>query len=182
MVLVAATWLDTKGNLSGLERGRKPGYDGAEFMEHGMRFSCPFTPLLSATLLVLTAAGDAPSFQVEHPWARASAGAAKTGVAYLTITDQGAPDRLTGATTPVATTAELHETMGDMGNMKMRPVAGLDLAPGKPVKLAPGGYHLMLMGLKAPLKAGDTFPLTLRFEHAPPLTVTVSVEPLTPVK
>jgi copper(I)-binding protein len=46
------------------------------------------------------------------------------------------------------------------------------------VTLAPGGYHLMLMGLKAPLRAGDTFPLTLQFEHAPPLTVTVAVEPL----
>lgn len=130
-------------------------------------------------LLALIAAGDAPQFQVDHPWARASAGPAKAGAAYLTITDQGQPDRLTGATTPVADTAELHESTGDMGNMKMRPVTGLALTQGKPVKLAPGGYHLMLMGLKAPLKAGETFPLTLRFEHAPPLTVTVAVEPLT---
>jgi copper(I)-binding protein len=129
-------------------------------------------------LLVLTAAGD-PQFQVDHPWARASAGAATTGAAYLTITDHGQPDRLTGASTPVADTAELHESMSDMGTMKMRPVDGLTLAPGTPVKLAPGGYHVMLTGLKAPLKAGDTFPLTLRFEHAPPLTVTIAVEPLT---
>jgi copper(I)-binding protein len=141
-------------------------------MEVAMR-----TKLLLAPLLLI-AAGDPPPFQVDHPWARASAGAAKAGAAYLTITDQGQPDRLIGASTPVADTAELHESSGDMGNMKMRPVNGLDLAPGKPVKLAPGGSHLMLMGLKAPLKAGDTFPLTLRFEHAPPLTVTVTVEPL----
>jgi copper(I)-binding protein len=134
--------------------------------------------LLLPALLTLIAAGDAPQFQIEHPWARASAGAAKTGAAYLTITDTGTPDRLIGASTPAADTAELHESMADMGTMKMRPVAGLDLAPGKPMKLAPGGYHLMLMGLKAPLKAGDTFPLTLRFEHAPPLTVTVAVEPV----
>jgi len=147
-----------------------------------MQLSYPSAPLLVAALFILIAAGDAPSFQIDHPWARASAGSAKTGVAYLTITDQGAPDRLTGVTTPVAATAELHETMGDMGNMKMRPLAGLDLAPGKPVKLAPGGYHVMLLGLKAPLKAGDSFPLTLQFEHAPPLTVNVAVEPLTPAK
>jgi periplasmic copper chaperone A len=132
--------------------------------------------LLLPALVLLIAAGDAPQFQVDHPWARASAGAAKTGAAYLTITDQGQPDQLTGASTPVADTAEVHESMADMGTMKMRPVAGLPLAPGKPVKLAPGGYHVMLMGLKAPLKQGDTFPLTLRFEHAAPMTVTVTVE------
>jgi copper(I)-binding protein len=132
--------------------------------------------LLLPAVLSLIAAGDAPQLQVEHPWARASAGAATTGAAYLTLTDQGAPDRLTGASTPVAATAELHESMSDMGTMKMRPVSGLSVAPGKPVKLAPGGYHIMLMGLKAPLKQGDTFPLTLTFEHAPPMTVTVNVE------
>ncbi len=134
-----------------------------------------FLPLL----VILTAAGDPSPFTVEHPWARASAGAAKTGVAYLTITDQGAPDRLIGASTPVAASAELHESMTDMGMMKMRPLSGIDLVQGKPATLAPGGNHVMLMGLKAPLKAGETFPLTLTFQHAQPLTVTVTVEPLT---
>ena len=136
-------------------------------------------PVLMPLVVLLGAAGDAPQFLVDHPWARASAGAAKTGAAYLTITDQGQPDRLTGASTPVAETTELHESMSDMGTMKMRPVPGLALAPGKAVKLAPGGHHLMLMGLKAPLKAGDTVPLTLRFERAQPMTVTVTVEPVT---
>jgi copper(I)-binding protein len=144
-------------------------------------------PLLPA-LFVLAVAGSATAFaaddppliRVDHPWARASAGAAKNGVAYLTITGQGQPDRLTGASTPVAAAAELHESMGNMGNMKMRPLDGLALPPGKPVQLAPGGYHFMLMGLKAPLKAGESFRLTLQFEHAPPTTVTVVVEPLTP--
>ena len=69
--------------------------------------------------------------------------------------------------------------MADMGMMKMRPLAALPLAQDKPLKLAPGGYHLMLMGLKVPLKAGETFPLTLKFAHASPMTVTVTVEPLT---
>jgi copper(I)-binding protein len=134
--------------------------------------------LLLPAVLLLIAAGDAPQFQIDHPWARASAGAAKTGAAYMTITDQGAPDRLTGVSTPVAAAAELHESMANMGTMKMRPLAGLDLRPGKPVTLAPGGYHVMLVDLKAPLKQGDTFPLTLQFEHAPPMTVTVTVEAL----
>ena len=132
--------------------------------------------LLSAFLLL--AAGEPPTFQIDHPWARASAGAAKNGAAYLTITGQGQRDRLTGVSTPAAATAELHESMSDMGTMKMRPLPGITLDPGKPVTLAPGGFHVMLMGLKAPLKAGDTFPLTLQFEHAPPLTVTIAVEPV----
>ncbi|MDR3531896.1 MAG: copper chaperone PCu(A)C [Rhodopila sp.] len=135
--------------------------------------------LLLPALLVLVAAGNAAQIQVDHPWARASAGDAKTGAAYLTITDQGQPDKLIGASTPVAATAEVHETMANMGMMTMRATTGIALEPGKPVALAPGGYHVMLMGLKAPLKAGDNFPLTLRFEHAPPVTVTVNVEPIT---
>ena len=131
--------------------------------------------LLSA-LLLLTAAGDASTLKIDHPWARPSPGAATTGAAYLTITEEGAADRLVSVSTPVAGTAAVHETINDQGTMKMRPVNGLALAPGKPVILSPGGYHVMLMGLKAPLKLGDTFPLTLTFEHAAPVTVTVTVE------
>lgn len=132
--------------------------------------------LLLPAFLLVTAAGDAPSLQIDHPWARPSAGAAKTGAAYITITDRGPPDRLTGVESPVADKVELHESIDDKGVMKMRPVPGLPLETGKTVVMAPGGYHIMLMGLKAPLKAGDTFPVTLRFERAPPLTVTVTVE------
>jgi periplasmic copper chaperone A len=132
--------------------------------------------LLPAALLLI-AAGDASTITVTHPWARPSAGAATTGAAYLTLTDTGAADRLTAVSTPVAGTADVHETISDKGMMKMRPVeGGLALTPGKPVTLSPGGYHVMLMGLKAPLKAGDTFPLTLTFQHAPPQTITVIVE------
>jgi periplasmic copper chaperone A len=113
---------------------------------------------------------------IEHVWARASAGAATTGAAYLTVTDNGQPDRLVGASTPVAATAEMHETTDDHGVMKMRPVDGVALDAGKPVTFKPGGYHVMLTGLKNPLKAGDSFPLTLTFEHAQPITVSVHVE------
>lgn len=136
-----------------------------------------------AALPLLLAASDPPfqadpptPFQVDHPWARASAGNARNGAVFLTLTGKGAPDRLTGVSSPAAESADLHESIDDKGVMKMRPAAGLDLPPGKPVTLAPGGYHVMLMGLKAPLKTGDTFPLTLRFEHAPAMTVTVTVE------
>jgi len=122
------------------------------------------------------AAPTSSGISLEHVWARATAGAATTGAAYLTVTDNGQPDRLVGVSTPVSSTAQLHETIDDQGVMKMRAVAGIDLAPGKPVLFKPGGYHVMLMGLNSPLKAGDTFPLTLIFEHAPPITASVKVE------
>jgi copper(I)-binding protein len=122
------------------------------------------------------AATDESGISIEHVWGRASAGSTSTGVAYVTETDNRQPDRLVGVSTPSAASAELHETIHDNGVMKMRPVAAIALDPGKPVTLSPGGYHAMLMGLKSPLEAGDGFPLTLTFEDAQPITVTVKVE------
>lgn len=122
------------------------------------------------------AATDDSAITLEHVWARASAGAATTGAVYLTVTDNGRPDRLIGVSTPAAATARVHETTDDNGVMKMRPVDGIALEPGKPVAFKPGGYHVMLMGLKAPLQAGGSFPLTLTFEYAQPITVDVQVE------
>lgn len=122
------------------------------------------------------AAADTSGISLEHVWARASAGAATTGAVYLTVVSKASSDRLVGASTPVAATAQVHETINDNGVMKMRPVPSLALDPGKPVTFKPGGYHVMLTGLKGPLKVGDSFPLTLTFEHAQPVTVTVQVE------
>ena len=132
--------------------------------------------LLIPAILLLAAAGDASTVTADHPWARATPGNATTGAAYVTLTETGAADTLTGASTPAAKTAEVHETISDNGVMKMRPVGPLPLVAGTPVKMEPGGKHIMLMGLKAPLKAGDKFPLTLTFAHAAPMTVTVIVE------
>ena len=122
------------------------------------------------------AAGDASNITVEHPWARPTAGAATTGAAYFTVTDRGSADHLVGVSTPIAASAELHETINDNGIMKMRPAPSIALDPGKPVALKPSGYHVMLTGLKSPLKVGGSFPLTLTFEHAQPITVTAKVE------
>ena len=61
--------------------------------------------------------------------------------------------------------------------MRMRPVPGIDVAPGKPVELKPGGLHIMLVGLTRPLQAGESFPLTLTFQNAAPVTVIVKVAP-----
>ena len=132
--------------------------------------------LLLAFSIASPAFAQAPSIQVDHPWARATAPAANAGGVFMTLTDTGAPDQLVAAATPVADTAEVHRTVEENGVMKMQPVTALDLSPGQAVRFAPGGYHVMLMGLKQQLKPGDTFPLTLTFAKAAPLTVTVNVE------
>jgi len=132
--------------------------------------------LTLAPLLLTAAAAAQATPTVDQPWTRATAGGGTTGAAYLTLTAHDQGDRLTGASTPVADMAELHQSSEDHGVMRMRPVEGLALEPGKPVALSPGGMHLMLMGLKQPLKQGASFPLTLTFEHAPPVTVQVPVK------
>ncbi|HTW72366.1 MAG TPA: copper chaperone PCu(A)C [Acetobacteraceae bacterium] len=126
-------------------------------------------------LLPAVALADPMGVQVEHAWSRAMPAGA-TGVVYLTVTDQGAPDTLTGAASPVAASAELHQTIDDHGVMKMRSVASLPVAPGKPITLAPGGYHIMLMGLKQALVAGTSFPVTLTFARAGAVTTTATVQ------
>jgi periplasmic copper chaperone A len=125
---------------------------------------------------VTLAADEGSGINLEHVWARATPGGATTGAAYFTVSSTALPDHLVGASTPVAALAELHETTNDNGVMKMRPVASITLDPGKPVTLKPGSFHVMMTGLKSPLKVGDSFPLTLTFEHAQPVTVSVPVE------
>lgn len=124
----------------------------------------------------ITLVADTTGITCDQLWARPTAGAGTTGAAYFTLTNNGPPDQLIGASTPIAASADLHETINDNGVMRMRPVTAIALAPGKTVTFSPGGYHVMLTGLKAPLKAGDSFPLTLSFAHAQPITVTVKVQ------
>ncbi|HJS84063.1 MAG TPA: copper chaperone PCu(A)C [Acetobacteraceae bacterium] len=134
--------------------------------------------LVAATLLTASPTlAQKNGLEIAHAWSRpASAGG--VGVAYLTITDSGPPDRLTGASSPVAEAVELHRSATANGVATMRPVDGLPVEPGTPAVLKPGGYHLMLRGLKRPLAAGESFPLTLEFAKAGALTTTVTVAPL----
>lgn len=136
------------------------------------------TLIASLGLLFPAAAKDftAGKLTVSNPWARASAGRMKNGAAYLVLTNKGQKtDRLVEATTPVARKASLHESVMEGGVMKMRPVKPIVVGPGATVMLKPGGLHLMLMGLKAPLKEGEMFPLTLTFEKAGHVEVKVMV-------
>ena len=86
------------------------------------------------------------------------------GAAYLTLVSPSG-DRLTGIASPAAKT-QLHEMTNDHGVMKMREVSAIDLPPGEKVTLKPGGLHIMMMGLKQPLRPGESVPLTLRFEKS----------------
>jgi periplasmic copper chaperone A len=117
----------------------------------------------------------ADGIMVEQAWARASAGNATTGAAYVTVVGGSEPDRIVAVSTSVAATAEVHESFTDNGVMKMRAVAALPIPAGKTVTFSPGGYHVMLTGLKRPLVAGESFALTFRFEHEQPLTVDVPI-------
>jgi copper(I)-binding protein len=115
---------------------------------------------------------------ITQAWSRATPGGAKIGSGYLTIENKGAaPDRLIGGSADVAGKVEVHEMAMNNGVMTMRPLEkGLSIEPGKTVKLAPGGYHLMLMDLKSPLKQGEKIPLTLEFEKAGKVKVSLDVE------
>jgi periplasmic copper chaperone A len=113
--------------------------------------------------------------EVTNAWARATPGKAENGAAYLTIQSPTA-DRLLSVSSPVAKKAELHTMSMEGMVMKMRPLAGLDIPVGQAVTLKPGGEHIMLEGLGAPLREGQSFPLTLTFEKAGTRTVTVAVE------
>jgi copper(I)-binding protein len=99
---------------------------------------------------------------ITEAWSRATPSGAKAGAGYLTIANKGsAPDRLMGGSADVAGKVEIHEMAMNNGVMKMRAVEkGLAIEPGKTVKLAPGGYHVMLTDLKSPLKQGDKLPIT----------------------
>ena len=114
--------------------------------------------------------------KIEGAFARASAGTAKNGVIYLTIHNRsGHPDHLEGAKSGVAKRTELHTHKHDKGVMRMRPIKSVEIPAKDMAVLKPDGDHVMLMGLKAPLKNGDKFPLTLIFKNAGEVTVIVNV-------
>jgi periplasmic copper chaperone A len=141
--------------------------------------------LVSALFLAALAAAPARSQEVKagdlaimQAWSRATPGGAKIGVGYLTIENKGsAPDRLTGVSAEIAGKVEVHEMAMNNGVMTMRPLdKGLVIDPGKTVKLAPGGSHLMLFDLKNPLKQGDKVPVTLEFEKAGKVKLSLDVQ------
>ena len=114
---------------------------------------------------------------VEAPWSRASAGGAGAGGAFMMIRNDGHHgDRLIHAESDVAARVQVHMTVMQDGVMRMRRAEdGVEVPAGGMAELKPGGFHVMLMGLKQPLQEGDSFPVTLVFERAGEITVDVRI-------
>ncbi len=118
------------------------------------------------------------ALHIGHPWARATPKGAGVAGGYLKITNNGTePDRLVGGSTNFAGKFEIHEMSMDGGVMRMRPITGgLEIKPGQTVELKPGGFHLMFMDLKEPLKAGERVKGVLTFEKAGNVNVEYAIE------
>ena len=143
--------------------------------------------LVAAGVLIAGLAGSASAadmaqggtVMIHEPWVRASLGSAPNSAAYMTLETSGeAPDRLVASSSPVAERAELHSHAMDGSVARMRPVDAVEVAPGTPTVLAPGGLHIMLIGLKQKLAPGDSVPLTLVFEQAGAITLEAPVRGL----
>lgn len=120
---------------------------------------------------------DQGSIHINHPWARPTAPGAVTGGGFMELKNTGnQADRLLSASAEVSDVVELHTHIHEQGVTKMRKVEVIDLPAGENVKLQPGGLHVMFIGLKAPLKEGDKFPVKLKFEQAGEITVDMNVE------
>ena len=114
------------------------------------------------------------SVRVSDAWARASVLASRPVASYLTI-ESAVEDRLLGVTAPVAGHVMIHAVEKDGDVSRMKHIETLEVPTGERITLAPGGMHLMLMGLQDKLSEGTTFPMTLSFENAGEITVEVSV-------
>jgi copper(I)-binding protein len=136
----------------------------------------------SALGLALALAAAAPAAAHQHhrievvdPWVRAAL-AGRTTAAYMTLVNPtDTPDRLVSAASAAAQTVELHAHIHEGGVMRMRPVAAIEVHPGEPAVLQPGGLHVMLIGLTRDLKRGETIRLALTFEKAGTIEVEVPV-------
>ena len=139
--------------------------------------------VLAAALALIASPASAQDYklgplEIAHAWTRATPPTAQAGGGFLTITNKGTtPDRLVAVRSTASDKAEIHEMKMDGNVMRMRELdKGLEIAPGSTVELKPGGYHIMLMGLKAPLAKGTKVPVTLVFEKAGSVDVELAVE------
>jgi copper(I)-binding protein len=116
--------------------------------------------------------------EIGHPWARMTPAGAKVGGGYLSVENDGKEaDRLVSGTAEISDRVEIHEMTVKDGVMNMRMLAdGIEIPAGGEVKLAPGGYHLMFIGLKQPLKQGASFKGTLTFAKAGTVDVEFKIE------
>lgn len=136
-------------------------------------------PILTAAVLSIasTVVAYGGDIAIDDAFARASAGTAKVGAAFMTLRNSGATaDALVEVNSPVAARAELHTHIKDGDIMRMRQVEAIDVPARGAVTLEPGGPHVMLINLTQPLKQGEAFPLTLTFAKAGTMTIEVPVK------
>ena len=140
---------------------------------------------VTSCIPLMSAAGTAPNphvsgIVVEQGWSRPTPPGAAVGVGYMVIHNHtDAAVRLTGATTDVATQVSIHETREDNGMMRMKPLPdGQNIESGQSLEFKPLSYHLMLEGLKQPLKVGQKIPVTLTFERIPAQNAVLDVRSL----
>ena len=137
---------------------------------------------LSLALALVSAAAFAAdaqlkSLDIRQAFSRATPPGAKAAAVFMTIENKGKDsDRLVSVSSPAAGIVEIHEMKMAGGMMQMREVNGLEIGPGAAIELKPGGYHIMLMDLKQPLKQGDSVPVTLKFEKAGSVEVKAAIE------
>jgi hypothetical protein len=130
-------------------------------------------------LLVALCANAQAQITVQDAWSRATPPGAKIAAGYLTIRNAGAADRLLSASSSAAEQVQTHVTFREGEISRMREVKGYEVPARGTLELKPGGAHLMLVNLKAPLKEGMSVPLTLRFEKAGEVKTELQVRPLT---
>ncbi len=137
-----------------------------------------FAVTMSAATLTPAHADDVVlgALTIGEPWARASAGMAQAGAAFMTITNAGTTDRLVSAAADVSDVVELHTHIKDGDIMRMRKIDAIEVPGDAVTHLQPGGLHIMFIGLDEPLQDGATFPLSLTFETAGTVEVTVTVQ------
>ncbi|CAN5196455.1 hypothetical protein BH09PSE2_BH09PSE2_13540 [soil metagenome] len=155
------------------------------------RFHLIFAPPLVAAALLLMAGGPKPTpmsvsgvagpVRIERGGVRPAAQGLPASAAYLTLRNTGRkPDSLISVTTSVAAMAGVHVSVSHKGVMSMEPIGALPLPPGAAIELKPGGLHVMLDGLRRPLKVGEAVPLTFRFKTSAPVSIMVPVQAKAP--
>ena len=135
------------------------------------------TPLLALAfgLAAATAQAAAPKIEAARAWSRPAA-AGGAGAGFVTLTNRGGADALVSVSSPLAREVQIHRSTISGGMASMQRLAKLDLPAGKAITLAPGGYHLMFLGLKKPIAVGESVPATLTFASGAKVSATFRVQ------
>lgn len=133
------------------------------------------TAALCAAASVYAADAKIGNISIDDPWAR-SGQPGQVSAAYMEVKNKGAADKIISANCDCAKATELHDVKMVDGTMKMVPVTGMDVPANGELKLKPGAYHIMLIGLNRPLVAGETLPIKIKFEKAGEVIVQAKVK------